>query len=89
MQPLMREGPYGAVALQAMTAKSLTGLVTDLEGRLLTEDGAVIQGVYAAGELAGFGHPYGDDSPMDSTMVAGAILTGRLAGKTAARDLSN
>ena len=61
----------------------LTGLVVDLDGRVLNAAGAPVPGLFAAGELTGFGDAY-DGHPVDSTMVAGAILTGRAAGKQAA-----
>ncbi|MFT5685189.1 MAG: putative oxidoreductase [Myxococcota bacterium] len=86
--PLLPTGPYGALSLQPMAAKSLTGLSVDGEGRLLGADGAPITGLYAAGELAGFGGLYDDGVLLDSTMVAGAILSGRAAGRAVVADLA-
>ena len=82
-RPLPSTGPYLAVPLHASPAKSLGGLPVDGEGRVLDEAGVPIPGLYAAGEVTGFGLPYGA-APRDSTMVAGAVLTGRAAGKAAA-----
>lgn len=87
--PLLAQGPYGAVSLQAMAAKSLTGLSVDADGRLLDVSGKPITGLYAAGELSGFGGLYDDGVLMDSTMVAGAILSGRWAGAAVRADLSD
>jgi len=82
-RPLVATGSYAALPARVTTAKSLTGLETDLAGRVLDAAGAVVPGLFAAGEVAGFGHPY-DNVPYDSTMVAGAVLTGRISGRSAA-----
>jgi predicted oxidoreductase len=86
--PLLPQGPFGALSLQPMAAKSLTGLAVDGEGRLLDAAGQPITGLYAAGELAGFGGLYDDGVLVDSTMVAAAILSGRAAGAAARADLT-
>jgi succinate dehydrogenase/fumarate reductase flavoprotein subunit len=78
--PLLPQGPYAALPLLPMTAKSVTGIVTDADGRVLDAAGVPVPGLFAAGEAMGFGHPYGT-SVLDSTMIAGAILTGRSAGR--------
>jgi predicted oxidoreductase len=86
--PLLPTGPYGALELLPMAAKSLTGLSVDGEGRVLDAAGAPVIGLYAAGELAGFGGLYDDGVLLDSTMVAGAILSGRFTGAAVAADLA-
>jgi predicted oxidoreductase len=43
------------VKLNILTRKSLGGLQTDLSGRVLRGDGTPFPGLYAAGEVAGFG----------------------------------
>src|SRR3712207_9278473 len=48
-------GPLIAIRLQVMARKSLGGIQTDLQSRVLREDGQPIAGLYAAGEAAGFG----------------------------------
>ena len=85
--PLAR-GRLTALPLRLTTAKSLTGLQIDLDGRLLDASGTIIPHLYAAGEAAGFAHPW-EAEHIDSTMVSGAILTGRVAGQTAAADLDD
>lgn len=77
------DGHLYALPLRLTTAKSLTGLQIDLDGRLLDARGTVIPRLYAAGEAAGFAHPW-EAVHIDSTMVSGAILTGRAAGKATA-----
>ncbi|UOQ72861.1 FAD-binding dehydrogenase [Hymenobacter cellulosilyticus] len=49
------KGPLIAVRLHVITRKSLGGLETDLSGRVLGSAGQPIPGLYAAGEIAGFG----------------------------------
>jgi hypothetical protein len=48
-------GPLIAVRLNILTRKTLGGLQTDLSGRVLDASGAAVPGLYAAGEVAGFG----------------------------------
>lgn len=81
------EPPFAAFPLLPSTAKSLTGLAADLDGHVLDAGGQPVAGLYAAGELVGFGEPYGG-VPVDSTMVAGAILSGRRAAATLRAELS-
>src|SRR5699024_11735336 len=50
-----KDGPLLAVRLQLLTRKTLGGLHTDTQARVLDSSGAVIPGLYAAGEAAGFG----------------------------------
>ncbi len=49
------KGPLIAVRLNILTRKTLGGLQTDLQGRVLEENGNIVPGLYAAGEVAGFG----------------------------------
>ena len=79
-------GPLIAVKLHILTRKSLGGLETDLDGRVLRPDGAPLPGVYAAGEVSGFGgggmHGY---RSLEGTFLGGCLLSGRQAGRHAAR----
>jgi uncharacterized protein len=81
-----RHGPLIAVKLNIITRKSLGGLETDLHARVLGADGAPIRGLYAAGEVAGFGgggmHGY---RSLEGTFLGGCIFSGRVAGRSAAR----
>ncbi len=86
--PNKRAPGFVALAIQPTTAKALTGLETDLNGRVLDADGSPIPGLYAAGELAGFGHAFDLDCLLDSSMVGGAFLTGRVAGRAVLQDWS-
>lgn len=81
-----KAGPLVAVRLNILTRKSLGGLETDLTSRVLTEGGDPLDGVYAAGEAAGFGgggvHGY---RSLEGTFLGGCIFSGRAAGRAAAR----
>uniref|UniRef100_UPI00245809AA FAD-binding dehydrogenase n=1 Tax=Nocardia cyriacigeorgica TaxID=135487 RepID=UPI00245809AA len=48
-------GPLIAVRLNILTRKTLGGLQTDLKSRVMRPDGEPLPGLYAAGEVAGFG----------------------------------
>jgi predicted oxidoreductase len=78
-------GPLIAVKLHVITRKSLGGLETDLDGRVLRADGEPLPGVYAAGEASGFGgggvHGY---RSLEGTFLGGCIFSGRQAGRAAA-----
>src|SRR5699024_4904765 len=50
-----KNGPFIAVRLHILSRKTLGGLQTDLHSRVLKEDGTWLEGLYAAGEAAGFG----------------------------------
>jgi predicted oxidoreductase len=75
-------GPLIGVKLHVLTRKSLGGLQTDLAGRVLTPDGQVLEGLYAAGEASGFGggglHGY---NALEGTFLGGCIFSGLAAGR--------
>ena len=78
-------GPLVAVRLNVLTRKTLGGLETDLDGRVLRPGGQPMAGVYAAGEASGFGgggmHGY---RSLEGTFLGGCIFSGRAAGRAAA-----
>jgi predicted oxidoreductase len=75
-------GPLIAVRLSVLTRKSLGGLETDLSARVLGADGKPIPGLFAAGEVAGFGgggmHGY---RSLEGTFLGGCLFGGRVAGR--------
>lgn len=75
-------GPLIAVRLHVLTRKTLGGLHTDLEARVLDAAGAPVPGLYAAGEVAGFGgggmHGY---NALEGTFLGGCLFSGRVAGR--------
>ncbi|MEV0839157.1 FAD-binding dehydrogenase [Actinocatenispora sera] len=80
-----KAGPLIAVRLNILTRKTLGGLQTDLSGRVLRADGTPLPGLYAAGEVAGFGgggmHGY---RSLEGTFLGGCLFGGRTAGRAAA-----
>jgi predicted oxidoreductase len=84
-----KAGPLIAVKLHILTRKTLGGLQTDLESRALKPDGTPLDGLYAAGEVAGFGgggvHGY---RALEGTFLGGCIFSGRAAGRGAASDIA-
>lgn len=80
--PLQMEGagPFIAIQVQLITRKSLGGLQTDLQSRVLQPDGKTIDGLYCVGEAAGFGGggACGKRS-LEGTFLPSCILTARAA----------
>jgi hypothetical protein len=78
-------GPLIAVRLNILTRKSLGGIHTDLASRVLNGEGEIIPGLYAAGEVAGFGgggvHGY---NALEGTFLGGCLFSGRAAGRAVA-----
>ncbi|MFW6085280.1 MAG: FAD-binding dehydrogenase [Gemmatimonadota bacterium] len=78
-------GPLIGVRLRILTRKSLGGLHTNLHAQVLNAEGEPLPGLYAAGEVAGFGgggyHGY---NALEGTFLGGCIFGGRHAGRHAA-----
>jgi uncharacterized protein len=81
-------GPLIAVKLHIITRKTLGGLETNLKGQVLTAGGQPVPGLYAAGEVAGFGgggmHGY---SALEGSFLGGCLFSGRVAGRSVAAEL--
>jgi predicted oxidoreductase len=81
-------GPLIAVRLRILTRKTLGGIETDTDSRVLRDGGEGISGLYAAGEVAGFGgggyHGY---NALEGTFLGGCIFSGRAAGRHAAASI--
>jgi predicted oxidoreductase len=75
-------GPLIGVKLHILTRKTLGGIQTDLKSRALSATGVPIPGLYAAGEVAGFGgggvHGY---NALEGTFLGGCLFSGRAAGR--------
>lgn len=75
-------GPLIAVKLNILTRKTLGGIQTDLDGRVFSNDDQIIEGLFAAGEAAGFGgggvHGY---RALEGTFLGGCIFTGKKVGE--------
>lgn len=74
--------PLIAVRLNILTRKTLGGLQTNLNGAVLGMDGQPIPGLFAAGEVSGFGgggvHGY---RALEGTFVGGCLFSGRQVGR--------
>ena len=83
-----KAGPLIAVRLNILSRKTLGGLETNLDSQVIRADGSAFPGLYAAGEVAGFGgggvHGY---NALEGTFLGGCIFSGRAAGRALARDL--
>ncbi len=81
-----KAGPLIAVRLNILTRKTLGGLQTDLSGRVLGSSARPVPGLFAAGEVAGFGgggmHGY---RSLEGSFLGGCLFSGRQAGRAAAR----
>ncbi|MBX3532245.1 MAG: FAD-binding dehydrogenase [Rhizobiaceae bacterium] len=79
-------GPLIAVRLHILTRKTLGGIHTNTDGEVLDAKGEVVPGLFAAGEVAGFGgggyHGY---NALEGTFLGGCIFSGRNAGRKAAQ----
>ncbi len=77
-------GPLIAVKLHVLTRKTLGGIETDLDARVLDGKGDPIAGLFAVGEAAGFGgggyHGY---NALEGTFLGGCLFSGRQAGRAA------
>ena len=78
-------GGLVAVRLNVLTRKTLGGLQTNLQSQVLNAAGQPIPGLYAAGEVAGFGgggvHGY---RSLEGTFLGGCLFSGRAVGRAAA-----
>ncbi len=75
-------GPLIGIRLNILSRKTLGGLETNLDSQCLDRNGVAIPGLYAAGEVAGFGgggvHGY---NALEGTFLGGCIFSGRAAGR--------
>ncbi|GAA1875566.1 FAD-binding dehydrogenase [Myceligenerans crystallogenes] len=82
------DGPMLAVRLSVLTRKTLGGLWCDAAGRVLDPAGEVVEGLWAAGEAAGFGgggvHGH---RALEGTFLGGCLFTGRTTGRAIAGSL--
>jgi len=93
-----RAGPLIAVRLSILTRKTLGGLQTDLSGRVISRVArpgnaagtSPVPGLFAAGEVAGFGgggmHGY---RSLEGSFLGGCLFSGRQAGRAAAREMAS
>ena len=80
-----KAGPLIAIRMTVMARKSLGGIQTDLDSRVLRPNGEPIPGLFAAGEAAGFGGGgmHGKRS-LEGTFLGGCVFSGRQAARAIA-----
>jgi flavocytochrome c len=79
--------PFYALPFYPMTRKNMGGVRIDLNTRVLDKEGQPIPGLYAVGELTGFGGINGS-AGLEGTFLGPSIVTGRTAGRTILEELS-
>lgn len=80
--------PFFAMRFYPMANKSAGGVAIDLHTRALNSESQPVPGLYAAGEVTGSAGMNGLHG-LDGMFTGPAILTGRIAGRTAVADLSS
>ena len=79
-----RAGPLVAIREFIISRKSMGGIQTDLESRVLDATGRPLPGLFAAGEAAGFGGGgMNGKRGLEGTFLGGCLLGGRIAGRMA------
>ena len=80
--------PLIAIRDFIISRKSLGGIQTDLDGRVLDASGNPIPRLYAAGEATGFGgggmHGL---RALEGTFLGGCVLSGRIAGQSTGKGI--
>lgn len=75
-------GPFIAIHMQLTTRKSLGGLQTDLQSRVLDNRSQPAPGLYCVGEAAGFGGGGSNGKrSLEGTFLPGCIMTARAAAR--------
>ena len=85
-QPILdpKARPLVAIREFIISRKSMGGLQTDLDCRVLDGAGQPVPGLYAAGESAGFGGGgMNGKRGLEGTFLGGCLLGGRIAGRVA------
>ena len=81
-----KAGPLIAIRSRIISRKSMGGFETNTQSQVVDDQGAVIQGLYAAGEAAGFGGAgCAGIRSLEGTFLSLCILNGRIAAQTIAR----
>ena len=80
--------PFYAIHLYPLARKSMGGIEIDNAGHVLDEEGRTIPGLYAAGEVTGFGGVNGK-AGLEGTFLGPSILTGRVSGRSVLSELDD
>ena len=77
----MEEGPYYAIPNFPSVHHTMGGLKINTEAQVLKDDGSIIPGLYAAGEVTGGIH---GSNRVGGNALTDGVVFGRIAGKNAA-----
>lgn len=80
----IQQGPFYAIRQQGFSISSTVGIAADDQLRVVRQDGSVIEGLYAAGEILGSGQLMGNTA-VGGMMVTPALTFGRIFGETLLR----
>lgn len=75
----LENGPWVATARTACVHHTMGGVTVDTEGHVLAEDGSIIPGLVAAGEVTGGIH---GGNRLGGNAVVDTVVFGKLAGET-------
>jgi flavocytochrome c len=84
--PKIEQPPFYAVEFFPLTRKSMGGVTVDQFSRVVDKENRPIAGLYAAGEAAGLAGINGK-AALEGTFLGPSVLTGRVAGRSAAGQL--
>jgi succinate dehydrogenase/fumarate reductase flavoprotein subunit len=80
--------PFYAATFFPLARKSMGGVLIDTDTRVLDKNGKPIEGLFAAGEVTGFGGINGK-AGLEGTFLGPSIVTGRVAGRTILKSLGD
>lgn len=85
-----KAGPLIAIRSRIISRKSMGGFETNTQSQVVDEQGKVIDGLYAAGEAAGFGGAgCAGIRSLEGTFLSLCILNGRIAAQTIAKKMGS
>ena len=85
LQPIVdpKQMPLIAIRLRLISRKSMGGMLTDLQSRVLDQQGQAIGGLYAAGEAAGFGGGgIAGIRSLEGTFLSNCVMNARRAAQS-------
>lgn len=85
LQPIVdhKQMPLIAIRLRLISRKSMGGMLTDLDSRVLDAQGIALTGLYAAGEAAGFGGAgISGVRSLEGTFLSNCIFNARRAAQS-------
>lgn len=81
----VEEGPFYAVPFLPITSGTFGGPITNENGQVIAENGGVIKGLYAAGEVAN-GDLFHQEYAGSGSSISTCVGMGRIAGRVAAEE---